>query len=96
MRNLCLLCLFLVALPGEAADCLKDGDTVSLVGKVWRETFPGRPNYQSIEDGDEPETVWALTLPPVGFIVAVESVTAPPCLFMFGPSPRAGGYYDLC
>lgn len=24
--------------------------------------------------------------PPVGFIVVVESVTAPPCLFMFGPS----------
>ncbi|MDP2322630.1 MAG: hypothetical protein Q8N51_01195 [Gammaproteobacteria bacterium] len=34
--------------------------------------------------------------PPVGFIVVVESVTAPPCLFMFGPSPRVGGYYGLC
>ncbi len=50
------------ATAGRSVDCLKDGDTVSLVGKVWRETFPGRPNYESIENGDEPETVWVLTM----------------------------------
>lgn len=49
------------AMAGQPADCLKDGDTVSLTGKVWRETFPGRPNYESIENGDEPETVWVLS-----------------------------------
>lgn len=58
-----VLCAFAGgASAAEQSDCLKDGDTVSLVGKVWRETFPGRPNYESIENGDEPETVWVLTL----------------------------------
>ena len=61
--TLCALLAFTgSANAGEPSDCLKDGDAVSLVGKVWRETFPGRPNYQSIENGDEPETVWVLTL----------------------------------
>jgi hypothetical protein len=50
------------AIAGQSSDCQKDGDTVSLAGKVWRETFPDRPNYESIENGDEPETVWVLTL----------------------------------
>lgn len=33
-----------------------------LFGVVSRLDFPGRPNYQSIRDGDEPETYWILTL----------------------------------
>jgi len=45
-----------------AADCLKDGQDVEFEGSVSRETFPGRPNYASIDDGDEPETVWILTV----------------------------------
>ena len=52
----------LASIAENSTDCLRDGDNVSLEGKVWRETFPGRPNYESIEDGDEPETVWILTL----------------------------------
>ena len=36
--------------------------SVELRGVIARETFPGRPNYESIQAGDEPETVWILTL----------------------------------
>lgn len=59
----------------EQTDCLKDGDAVSLVGKIWRETFPGPPNYESIEEGDEPETVWVLTLDQPRCILGVSMET---------------------
>lgn len=37
--------------------CLHYGpDTVSVAGVLERRTYPGRPNYQSIRAGDEPET----------------------------------------
>ena len=43
--------------------CLNyDGTIVALTGKLHRATFPGRPNYESIADGDEPETGFYLTL----------------------------------
>jgi hypothetical protein len=43
--------------------CLKyEPAEVELRGVIARETFPGRPNYESVEAGDEPETVWVLTL----------------------------------
>ena len=35
---------------------------VTLKGKISRKTFAGRPNYESIEKGDEPETYWILHL----------------------------------
>jgi hypothetical protein len=35
---------------------------VTLHGTVSRETFPGPPNYESIKDGDRPETSWFLDL----------------------------------
>lgn len=34
----------------------------SLRGKLIRHTFPGPPNYESIEDGDVPETRWILEI----------------------------------
>jgi len=41
----------------ESASCLKyEPEVVTISGKLVRETFPGRPNYESIADGDEPET----------------------------------------
>jgi len=46
-----------------------DDDTViplpfiTLRGKLIRHTFPGVPNYESIEDGDYPETRWVLEIP---------------------------------
>ena len=33
---------------------------VTLYGVIHRKTFAGRPNYESIKDGDEPETYWIL------------------------------------
>ncbi len=45
-----------------------DDDTViplpfiTLRGKLIRHTFPGVPNYESIEDGDYPETRWVLEI----------------------------------
>jgi uncharacterized protein len=50
------------AAPSPSGGCLKDGDVVTLAGRVSRETFPGPPNYESIADGDAPETCWILTL----------------------------------
>lgn len=49
----------------NAAGCLKyEPDMATLVGKLHRATFPGRPNFESIEDGDEPETGFYLSLNP--------------------------------
>lgn len=46
-----------------AAQCLEYGPkVVSLSGVLVRETYPGRPNYESIANGDEPETIWVLRL----------------------------------
>jgi len=36
---------------------------VTLSGKLERRTFPGRPNYESLATGDEPETGLYLALP---------------------------------
>lgn len=57
---------FLVFSPGTvfaegSGECLVDGESAELTGKIWRETFPGPPNYESIQDGDEPQTHWILT-----------------------------------
>jgi uncharacterized membrane protein len=34
---------------------------INVVGTVARVTFAGPPNYESIADGDKPETYWILT-----------------------------------
>jgi hypothetical protein len=36
---------------------------VTLRGEIIQHTFPGVPNYESIEDGDTPETRWVLVIP---------------------------------
>ena len=36
---------------------------ITLRGKLIRHTFPGVPNYESIKDGDYPETRWVLVIP---------------------------------
>lgn len=46
----------------SSAECLKDGQDIKFTGTVSRETFPGPPNYESIDDGDTPETYWILTI----------------------------------
>jgi len=42
-------------------ECLTDGDTVTLTGTPSLEVFPGRPEYESIEEGDEEWRYWILT-----------------------------------
>lgn len=36
---------------------------ITLRAKLLRHTFPGMPNYESIDDGDMPETRWILEVP---------------------------------
>lgn len=56
------LCSMLVC-TAHAADCLKyEPAVVSLSGELHRATFPGRPNFESVASGDEPETGFYLTL----------------------------------
>jgi hypothetical protein len=55
--------LFAFIAVGQSKDCLKyEPDTVKVVGVIERDTFPGRPNYESIKDGDESEIYWILKL----------------------------------
>ncbi|HKR56879.1 MAG TPA: hypothetical protein VJS20_11305 [Gemmatimonadales bacterium] len=44
------------ARPGGSPCVRYEPDTVAVSGTLTRMTFPGRPNYESIKDGDEPET----------------------------------------
>lgn len=76
IRKATVLSLLLCAPAVAGADeCLVDGESATLTGKVWRETFPGPPNYESIEAGDKPETHWILTTdqPYCGEAISFES-----------------------
>ena len=45
------------------AKCLSyEPAVVTLQGKLERRTYPGRPNYEDIKEGDEPETGFYLVL----------------------------------
>lgn len=46
--------------PASAQICYKDGQQVTLTGTLKRVVFPGPPNYESVEEGDEPEPYWVL------------------------------------
>jgi hypothetical protein len=51
------------SVPLSAQGCLRyEPDTVAVTGILTRVTFPGPPNYESIKDGDEPETGFYLRL----------------------------------
>ncbi|WP_414617294.1 DUF4431 domain-containing protein [Yersinia intermedia] len=43
-----------------SSSCLTEGQSVTLTGTLLRTTYPGPPNYESIETGDAPETYWVL------------------------------------
>ena len=46
---------------GTGRACLRyEPDTVAIAGVLTRKTFPGRPNYESVKKGDEPETGFCL------------------------------------
>jgi hypothetical protein len=43
--------------------CLSyEPSVVQLTGTIIRKTFPGPPNYESVERGDKPEVAWLLVL----------------------------------
>lgn len=46
------------------AECLQyEPIAVTLSGKLERKAFPGPPNYESVAEGDKPETGYYLALP---------------------------------
>jgi hypothetical protein len=53
MMVVCLLSALVFAHAGEKP--------ISAIGTIGLEIFPGRPNYESIQDGDAPEGAWILT-----------------------------------
>jgi uncharacterized protein DUF4431 len=58
-----------------AAQCLEyEPKVVSLSGVIVRETHPGRPNYESIANGDEPETIWVLKLKKAICVLASDDI----------------------
>ncbi len=63
MKNFITILFILFASVSStwAENCILDGSEVELVGTISRETFPGPPNYESIEKGDKPETYWIFT-----------------------------------
>lgn len=47
----------------QSNGCLSyEPKVVKANGTVVKETFPGRPNYESIKNGDKPEVYWILKL----------------------------------
>ncbi|HEX5734736.1 MAG TPA: DUF4431 domain-containing protein [Blastocatellia bacterium] len=61
-----LMLLFGVGFSSNASmpqECLSyEPATVTLNGKITRKTFAGPPNYESLKEGDTPETYWVLHL----------------------------------
>ena len=66
MKDIAFICAIFAGFLGIAtafAECLDyEPAVVSLSGTLAREVYPGRPNYESIADGDEPEAIWVLKL----------------------------------
>lgn len=57
-----LIALFAGSAVAELQSCLQFEPAVtSIVGTLVRKTLPGPPNYESIKDGDAPETYWFVT-----------------------------------
>jgi hypothetical protein len=56
----------LVAVAGaraQGSDCLRyEPEDVSLAGTLQLQVFPGPPHYKSFDTGDQPESIWMLTL----------------------------------
>jgi len=69
-RSCLVLIVLLAAVSSYAVEYVEavagnDGccPLVELKGKIFQHTFPGVPNYQSVEEGDAPETRWVLEIP---------------------------------
>jgi len=72
--------LIALSTPGLVrAQCLQyEPNVVSLSGVIVRETHPGRPNYSSVAEGDEPETIWVLKLEKAICVLAGNDTHADP------------------
>ena len=47
----------------QGSDCLRfEPEDVSLAGTLQLKVFPGPPHYKSFDTGDQPESIWILTL----------------------------------
>jgi hypothetical protein len=47
----------------RASDCLRyEPEDVTLAGTLQLQVYPGPPHYKSFDTGDQPESVWMLTL----------------------------------
>ena len=58
-----LLSAILLFLSFVAVTCAqRDEKSIRAAGLISLEVFPGRPNFESIKDGDEPEKAWILTV----------------------------------
>jgi len=58
-----LLRAFLLFFSFAVVACAESNEKpIRAVGKIGLEVFPGRPNFESIKEGDEPEQAWILTV----------------------------------
>jgi hypothetical protein len=61
--TLILSIIFAAAPDGITKTCLSFEPAVdSIIGTLVRKTFPGPPNYESVQAGDQAETGWYVTL----------------------------------
>jgi hypothetical protein len=61
--RICVVILILLSNSSVGSQCLDyEPSIVQLTGTMKRVVFPGRPNYESVEEGDEPEPYWVLYL----------------------------------
>ncbi|TDB54245.1 hypothetical protein C5467_14190 [Photorhabdus khanii subsp. guanajuatensis] len=49
-----------IAAGKTTESCHEEGQKITLDGTLLRITYPGPPNYESVENGDDPETYWVL------------------------------------
>lgn len=53
----------LITLTASGSPSLRyEPEEVTVRGVIRRQTFPGRPNYEDVTKGDEPEIYWILEL----------------------------------
>jgi len=61
--TICVVILTLLTHSSAGSQCLDyEPSIVELTGIMKRVVFPGPPNYESVEKGDEPEPYWVLYL----------------------------------
>lgn len=60
---ICSILFGILSFKLALADCIEyEPKRIELTGTLVREITPGRPNYESIKNGDEKVTIWVLKL----------------------------------